>query len=250
MGILKLIFGLLIVVVIVAIIYGNSIVGSAIEKAGSQALGTNVSVNFVSINPFIGTASISEISISNPDGYSEKNAVELRGFSAEVDIASLFSDLVQVKELRIDEPLILLEQKNAVSNLLALYNNVSSRRSPSGNGEFDGRQKKLVIDNLYINNASVRLVSPQFKSAVSKLSVKLPDIHLKDIGKGSNGATIGQVAKMVIKEISDGAKNIDLTQFGTGALRQVGGQLGIDAEQLIKGREAEVDQLRGLLNSR
>jgi hypothetical protein len=96
----------------------------------------------------------------------------------------------------------------------------------------------------------VIFVFNEFKNAISPLSVKIPDIHLKDIGKSSNGATIGQVAKILLKEISDKARQIDITQFGAGALRQVGGQLGIDAEQLIKGREAEVDQLRGLLGGR
>jgi len=249
MGIFKTILIILITALIVVIVYANTIVGSAIERAGSQALGTDVNVKFVSINPIAGSASISEISIANPQGYSEKNALELKGFSAEIDIVSLFSDVVKIKELRIDEPIVMLEQNVTGNNLMALYRHISASASGGSYSQSSGNSKKLMIDNLYINGGTVRLVSAQFKNAVSPLSAGIGDIYIKDIGKGSNGATVGQVAKIVIKEISDKARQIDITKFGTGALRQVGSQLGIDADQLIKGRESQVEQLRGLLGS-
>jgi len=228
MRILKLIFFTLITALIVAIIYANSIIGSAIERAATNALGTNVNVDFVSINPLAGSASISKIEIANPAGFAEKNAVEFSGFSAEV-----------------------FEQKNGANNLQALYNHVSSQNSSSNSGSYSNRpSKKLIIDDLYINGGAVRLVAPQFKNAVSPLSAKIDDIHISGIGKNSNGATVGQIARILLKEISDKARNIDITKFGSGALSAIGGQLGMDADQLIKGREADVDALRGLLNSR
>ena len=251
MRILKLIFFTLITALIVAIIYANSIIGSAIERAATNALGTNVNVDFVSINPLAGSASISKIEIANPAGFAEKNAVEFSGFSAEVDIASLFSDVVHVRKLEIDSPVVLFEQKNGANNLQALYNHVSSQNSSSNSGSYSNRpSKKLIIDDLYINGGAVRLVAPQFKNAVSPLSAKIDDIHISGIGKNSNGATVGQIARILLKEISDKARNIDITKFGSGALSAIGGQLGMDADQLIKGREADVDALRGLLNSR
>lgn len=238
-------FAALIIVLIAAVVYANSAVAGAIEFAASQALGTKVVVKNASLNPLTGNVTVSAIEVANPQGFANKNAVEMLGFSISLSISSLFSDVVKISEVRIEEPTILLEPKNGGNNLLALYNS-----GLQAGGSSDARGKKVEIDNFYITGANVRLVAPQFQNAVSILAVPIDDVHLQNIGKAGGSVSIGQVTKMLIAEVGSRAMKIETFKFGAGALSGAGGQVGVDAEQLIKGREAEVDAIRGLINGR
>ena len=82
-----------------------------------------------------------------------------------------------------------------------------------------------MINHLYINGAKVNISASLMLGKT--LTTKLGDIHLRDIGKKSGGATPGEVAEQIISAISKSASKaagqLDLSQIGITSLEVLGG---------------------------
>ena len=117
----------------------DSIVKNGIETVGSEMTGTAVTVERVSISPFSGTGTISGFRVENPEGFEQDYALEIEDFSIELNILSLFSDAIVVRNIEISSPSIYVEQKMPENNLRTIMNNIESTSS----GE--ASEKALVI---------------------------------------------------------------------------------------------------------
>lgn len=77
---------------------------------------------------------------------------------------------------------------------------------PAESKPAEGGGTKLVIEHLYVRGGQVTLGTAASSSAA--VGAPLPEIHLKDIGKSSGGATPGEVASQVIGAITKGALDV------------------------------------------
>lgn len=246
---LKKIVGLVVLVIVVAVagvfIY-LSMNYSAIVKAGVETHGpaftkTAVTLDGVKVSPFAGEVSIQEFIIGNPQGYKTDHAFKVAEVKVAVDLGSLTSDVVHIKQVVIDQPDIIYELGGpAGSNLQAIQKNVAAA-SGAGQGKGKGAPAagggegpRVVIDNLYIRKPKVALSAAMLGG--KKVDVPVPDIHLKDIGKdskGGKGATLAdaseKVMDAVLGSVTKAAKSINLDAVKKqmeGLTKGVGGAAG------------------------
>ena len=113
---------LFIIAAAVAIYFSLGIIAkTVIESQVYEQTGVPLKVGFVSIEPFSGTATISDLSIANPNDFKQfDSAFSLGGIYASVDIGSLFNNPLHVKELRIDKPEVFVEMYAGQNNLMVL----------------------------------------------------------------------------------------------------------------------------------
>lgn len=100
-------FGLIVLAAIGALIISFSLdrmVASNLESTTSEMLDTSVEVDNVDISILDGKGTIDGFTIHNPKGFSNKPAVKLQQIKLRVDIYSLLSDTIVVKELHIQKP--------------------------------------------------------------------------------------------------------------------------------------------------
>jgi len=264
----KILIGLVVLVVIIAVgvfvFLGNlnDIVRAAVEKVGSEMTQTNVTLNEVDIELTSGRGALRGFSVTNPKGFSDDAAFKFDEVSVTLDIASVQSDPVVIKEVVIQGPDVVYEfGKDGGSNLETLNKNVQSKAGSGGSSSSSGGKKgpNIVIENLYLRDGQVSIIAPLLNE---KMSVPLPTVHLKDIGKDGKGATPEEVADQVMEAILNGAQNavaqakIDVNQLTGAAMEQVdkatkdaqkaledatsgagsiGGDVGKEAEDAIKG---------------
>ncbi len=206
--------GVLIVVIIgaVAVLFSNlnGIIKDTVETIGGEATQATVSLDDVDISVSSGSGSLSGLSIGNPSGFKTPNAFVLGGISVKIDTASIGSDVIVIKEIVIAGPQVTYELDGTNSNIDAIKNNVDSYAKKMGASGGDSSSSddsgeggtKLVIENLYIRGGKVG-VSAGFLAGKT-LATDLPDIHLKDIGKDSEGASPAEVVKQVIDSMTKG----------------------------------------------
>ena len=167
----------------------DSIIESNIESTTGTMLDTSVEVNNVSVSILDGTGTIDGITIHNPDGFSDKPALELQQISLALDPYSILSDTVVVKRVEIEDPQVYYEQKVSGSNLDALSGNLGGGSSSSVN---------MVIDYLMVQDGSVTL-STEIGGNKS-VQASFDRFELEGIGRqGSN--TMDQTMRQVLEPI-------------------------------------------------
>lgn len=195
-------------------------VASAIRRYGAEITGVPIRLTSATIIPVSGSAALRGLVVGNPDGFKTHQALSLGEISMTLDIGSLTSDVIRIKELRLVKPEITYEYATGGSNLDVLQRNVerylSQQRGRQRTTEDSGPGKKLIIEHLYILNAQAHVSATTFQGEA--LSIPLPDLHLNDIGKKSNGATAGEAAKQVLtsltQQVTQSAASLTVTTAG------------------------------------
>ena len=241
--------GVVLAVVVAGIIFLlanlGSVIKAVVEKVGSEATKARVTLNEADVSITSGKGRLRGLTVGNPAGFKTASALELGEIGVEVDVSTVKSDVIVVKEIVIDAPKVTYEFAARGSNMETLRQNVEAyaggeREKPPAGGERKG--PKLVIENLYIRDGRVNVSADFLKG--EKVGVALPTIHLRDIGKtgGRNeGASGAEVAEKVIAAIGRtatsavGTLNVGAIQD---ALRQgVGG-----TEKAVKEGAQEVQE--------
>lgn len=195
---------------VVAVFYSNldEIVRSAVEKAGSRVTQVEVTLDKVDLDPVSGKAALNALQVGNPEGFKSDYAFNLSGISVQADVESFSGDVITVNEVVVDGPKVIYELAGAGSNISVIQDNVNnfvnSVAGSGGEGEAasdtGGEGPKVVIENLYVRGGEVSVSAGMLEG--KKVGVALPDLHLKDIGKESGGATPGEVAATVLSAIN------------------------------------------------
>ncbi|MHC4655792.1 MAG: AsmA family protein [Planctomycetota bacterium] len=221
--VLSVIVILLIIAVIAINLFADSAVKMAIESAGTKALQVGVAVDSVNLSILGGKIGFQNLVIDNPPGYKHEKLLELGDAKIAVETGSLLTDIVNIKEIRLDGLNVVLEQRGiSGNNLQDIMKSLPAKEAePSEPGG-----KKLHIDNLEITNAQVKVKLLPLPGKVDTLTLKLAPIKMTDLG-GENDIDTVALTRKVLLAIAGG-----IAEQGAGILPE--DMLGSLASQLDK----------------
>jgi hypothetical protein len=196
----------------------DALVKRAIEGLGPQLTGVSVKVRRVKLEPAEGRGTIAGLEVGNPAGYRSPRALVLDEMRLVIDYSTLASNVVRVKEVRIQGPVLTYEPGPGGDNLTAIQKHIDAQVAKYGGGGQSSPGRKFIIDNIYVRDAKVRLGDA--------LALPAPNVHLRDVGKRSNGASAGEVAKAVWGSVAGGATNV---------ASRAGGAVKAGASSVIEG---------------
>ena len=166
----------------------DGLVQSAMAKYGSAMTGATVKVAGVNIKTTAGQGTLTGLLVGNPAGFKTPFAVKVDTIELEVDVASLTKEVVLVKKIAVIAPEVIYEKGDAMTNFDAIQANIATYMGPSTNS---GPGKKLIVQELTIRSAKAQ-ASAAFMDGKT-VSVPLPDITLRDLGKAKGGITPGEL---------------------------------------------------------
>lgn len=208
--------GLLVVVAIaVFFLYSSldAIITAAVEKFGSEITQTKVTLKETKISATDGKGALRGFRMTNPANFKTESSVEFDEISMALDIKSITEDTIVVKDITISGPRITYEHSSGGSNIDVIKKNIDSYLGAESSEKKSGG-KKLIIEKLSILNGKANVSSAILQGKT--MSVDLPNIVLKDIGKSKGGATPGEVASRVMdslqKNINGAVKHLNLDQ--------------------------------------
>ncbi len=173
----------------------DSRVARMIERAGSEATGTRVSVGGVSINLRDGTATVSSLRVGNPGGYSVQALLDAEDIRVDVDLSTLAKDVLVIDEVTISAPRMRLEvSKDGQANVGVVAKHAESRSGPST------APRKLRIRKLTIKNAEA-LADATLAGGTEK-ALTLRPIVRENLG-GKSGASAEDISAEVVDAIRD-----------------------------------------------
>jgi hypothetical protein len=244
----------LVVVIVAGLFYLYSSLGSlivaAVEKYGSEITQAKVRLHEAEVSATSGHGALRGLSVGNPTGFKTPSAFELGEISLTLDIGTITSDPVIIKEIVVSAPHVTYELGPQGSNIDAIKRNVDAYTKAGQTTEGLAKEKKdggprFVIENLYIRNAKVDIGSSLLDKT---MSAPLPDIHLTNIGKQKRGATPGEVAEKIIdalgKTVNTTVASIDTSKVLGEAKKQFAVAAG-GIEEKAKGAVGGIGKIFG-----
>lgn len=214
----------------------DSIIKAAIEDGGSMVTGVSVRLDKSNIDLANKRGALIGLSVANPGNFKTPYAFNFGAIGLELGDGSTGSLLV-IDKVVIDKPEITYEIGKTGSNVDAIQKNVerfiSSKSGSAGGSTGSGTSgasssndsgPKIIINDLYIRGGKINVSASLMQGKT--ITTSLPEIHLKDIGKKSNGATAGEIADQLIAAISKHAGGavgaLDLSKIGLKNIGDVG----------------------------
>lgn len=177
------------------------VVKNAIEKYGSQAIGTAVRVDRVTLNPTQGKGAIDGLTVANPRGYSAPHILSLGGISVRIAPRTITSNPVVIDDIRITAPLVIYEMNDArIANVDVLKKNMGQDQPAKTKSKKSAKDegKRLRIRRLVMENAKVDIRIAALGDRPR--TIVLSRLDMTDIG-GKNGAPPEHVAKQIVTAI-------------------------------------------------
>ncbi len=187
----------------------DSIVKSGIESVGSEMTETAVTVDRVSISPFSGSGTINGFRVENPDGFEKGYALEIEDFSIELNIRSLFTDEIVVRNIVVSSPSIYVEQKMPENNLRTILSSIQAKSS----GETT--DKALVIEHFLMTDGRADLYTEVGGERSAR--VEIAEVELNDLGRGGGR----QAVEDVIQEIAEAIVELSLRAAAQSGAEQI-----------------------------
>ena len=171
----------------------------------------------INLNPYTGKLLISGVKLANPEGYAEKDAFTLGSLSVDIDVSTLLSSTIHVRDITIDAPFASYVFDAAGSNnIVRIIATVSEKFGPKKEKKEEPSDIKVVIDKVTIKNV---------RTVVNTGVFELESLTLVDFGKADKPAQIELVgAKLVnpegfpepnafsLKSLKIGLETADLTK--------------------------------------
>ena len=184
-----------------------------------------------------GRGTIKGVEVANPPGYRGPQALRVGEINVGVDVSSITEDVIVIREIVVQSPQVTYEISGKTNNLEAIQKNIEAYVKSTG-GESSARDapgktgpaRKYIFGHIALRNARVSMSNPILKGG--SIPFDIPDIELRDLGRGTNGITAAEAARIVtnalIAKIAQKVlTNVDLLRKG--------------------GREGALEALKGLI---
>jgi len=263
-----IVIGVALISIVILLIAGLSNIGPLIKKAvntaGPEITKTTVSLEDVSVSIFSGEAEIKDFVLGNPKGFKTPVAIKVGVVSVDIDEESITGNPIVINKIEIIEPEITYEVKGGTDNFDVILANIAK----SVKAEKDTKKKiqkeegsnpvtKVVVKHVIVKDGTVNLAMDLL--AGETISAPLPDIHLKNIGKGNKGVTPAEAFEIIFESLYSDINADSVTSILNNGLKELGifktiNQEGGKAveeavETVTTALESAVDELSGFFKS-
>ncbi|MBA7624358.1 hypothetical protein ES703_31765 [subsurface metagenome] len=206
---LRIILLVILILVVAAVVlvglFANRAVKIGIEAAATKTLNVGVTIDDVDLSIMGGKLALQNLSIDNPPGYEHDKLLELKDAKIVVDVKSLLSDVVHIREIKLDGVDVVLEQRGiSGNNLQDVIKAIPS--GPEAQGEPEAAGKKLHIDNLEISNVTVKVKLLPVPGRADTIPLKLAPIKMTNLGsdnKLDTAALSGKILLAIAKGVAE-----------------------------------------------
>ena len=211
---------------------------------------TSFNLGHLSLNPYTGRFELGDMVLGNPAGYDEPTAVAVSNIVVDVAVTTACDKYVHIEEVTVDGVFVSLVKggENNVDNMKQIQYNVAggkekyeekqakaeaeakeakpAEEAKPDEGEAEAADsKKIVIDVLTLNNITVKY---------GMLTIPVPSITLKDLGKESDGLTAGELFEKIWEAVINAALAVgDGVKALGGLLKDGAGTLGDGAGKAV-----------------
>jgi len=192
------------VIVLVVVLWGSfyllgeHLLKAGIETAGTKALGVVVDIGDVQLSIRKGRIGIRDLVVKNPPGYAHKELLVLGQGVISADVRTLLSDVVHIKEFKLENMNLTIEQKVLSNNLQDVIGSLKAKKDKAGKPS----GKKLRVDTLEITGIRVKVKLLPVPGKVDTITIDLAPIRMKNLGS-DNKLDTGILASRIMLTVAE-----------------------------------------------
>lgn len=192
---------LLIVGVVAALYFLGAIVKRGVESTGPKITKTTVKLDSATLSIFSGQGELKGFLVGNPEGFNSPSAVRAGSVAVGIQPGSVFSDKVLVRSVKVVGPEITFEGTLAGNNLSTILANIrgTEEKDKQATKKEQSSSKKLQVDDFLVTGGKIHLTTSLLGGQSATLT--LPEIHLTNLGQGSDGITAAELSERVFRVI-------------------------------------------------
>lgn len=201
-----------------------------IRTIGTSTTQTPVTLSEAKISLRNGEGQLSNLIITNPDGFNSPYAFAIDNIELEIDPKSVMQQVIVVRNITIDGAKLIAEEKGYRNlNLYQLHQNImqSTPQSP------DISEKRFMVEQITFANNQLRLVTEKF----GEKDLDLASFTINNIGDKTQGLTPNQLAPALVTPVIAKA-----TETVKQALIGLEGSHGADALKKMAEQRLELEQ--------
>lgn len=232
-------------VALIGLFWLQSSIRRVVERAGSQAMGVETTVQSADLDLFGGRLDLSQLRVANPDGFPSPHFLEIGGVQTQFQPTSFLSSTIRIPLVVIDNVSVNLDSERGNFNYRKILENLRNGASQDGDGGSGG--KKLVISRLQIRNITAKLtLGVGAGAALAPEPITIPEVVLKDLDSdGQNSLALRQLVRTIVETVMRGVAEKGKGQVTKELLSGLWGNLtGQSAEP---GRKAK-PEIEGVVN--
>lgn len=179
---------LLLILVVVPILYIDTIAKTAIESGSEYALGVEVTLGSADVGLISGEFAMQDLKIANPDGFQSPHFLHLKNGNTQITLGSLREDTVVLPTLTLTGIDMHLEKKGDKSNYNVIFENLSRFNSEDKPQKADG--KKFIIREVLLKDIVVHVKVNLLISGETELDLPIDELRLENVGSDSDGGVL------------------------------------------------------------
>ncbi len=226
---------LVVVLLVLAVVFADSIIKASIEQVGSKVTQCEIKVRNVDLSIIDGKLTVDELVVGNPEGFKTESAFKLAKVFVSLRPASLLSSKIKVNDIQVLGPEITYEVAplSMASNIGTIQKNVQ-KFLPSSDEKEKSKGKAMQIDHLALKEGMIKF-SATFAGGKA-IEMLLPSIELNGLGKDSDmtGTEVSaQMLDQALGSISAVASE-NMKGISSGIKGMFSGDKGDEAKEAVK----------------
>jgi len=185
--------------VVAAFLYIDVIAKRAIESGATASLGVKTKLRSANVKILTGEFSMGGLNVSNPKdgGFKSDHFLTLGDGGVAVAFATLRQDIIELPHLTLTDIDVNLEKKGGTANYQVIMDNL---KKSQGEPPPDAEAAKFIVRKLNIKNVKVH-VDMLGTGDLTKISVPIDEIVMKDIGSDGSGVEMGELAGIIVAAV-------------------------------------------------
>ena len=241
----KAVIGLVLVVALAVgglALYVDEVLGTAIEKAGSYAMGVDTQVGFVRLRVLRGDFRMNRFRIENPDAFDQPHFLTMHDATIAVDTGTLREPVVVVPELRLHDVAVSLEREGGQTNYGVVLANLKrfEKQNPEGTtppAEEAGSDRRFIVNRITITDVDAYVEWNELAADETGLQLTIPQIVLENVGaENAKGVAMSELTDVILKAI-------------LGSIARYGGDLPGAMLSALKGGLGGLERVPGVVVS-
>ncbi len=229
---ITVVFGLIALLLVgVAFTLLDAAVIEAVERGGTYVLGTPTNLEEADVGIFSGEFELGTLAIANPPGFSDTPLVSVGHTRLVVDLASVRSDVFDVREFLSEGITLALERSSKGMNYepllerLKRFESDATKPPPPDDDKSDPASQRFRIERIVIRDVTVSVELLGVAQGLAKTRVQLPELIVTELGNHENGATIPQIASAIFEAVLKATVEVGGTTLSGDVLGNLRGTL-------------------------